>query len=138
MATMTDPSVFTGHFNPEFSLGSPPRDEDCRVVFERGLKDQPRVFIEHDPADKDWRKRMSVPQDFVYHSPDGFEWGYGGSGPSDLALNLLCEFVDPPTAWRLHNSFKFDFIADLPDEGGAIPVERIYSWLEDKFEEHAG
>ena len=28
-------------------------------------------------------------QTWVWHSPIGFEWGYGGSGPADLALNIL-------------------------------------------------
>lgn len=27
----------------------------------------------------------------VKHSPTGFEWGYGGSGPSDLARSLLID-----------------------------------------------
>lgn len=30
----------------------------------------------------------NVEHKVVYHSPTGFEWGYGGSGPADLALNL--------------------------------------------------
>ena len=32
------------------------------------------------------------------HSPDGFEWGYAGSGPADLAFSiLLSEIGEPPT-----------------------------------------
>lgn len=27
------------------------------------------------------------------HSPDGFEWGYGGSGPADLARSILVEIM---------------------------------------------
>lgn len=27
----------------------------------------------------------------VRHSPDGFSWGYGGSGPAELALNLIVD-----------------------------------------------
>lgn len=30
----------------------------------------------------------NVPHNIVYHSPTGFEWGYYGSGPAELALNL--------------------------------------------------
>lgn len=26
------------------------------------------------------------------HSPDGFEWGYGGSGPAQLSLAMLCDY----------------------------------------------
>jgi hypothetical protein len=32
--------------------------------------------------------QTNVPHNIVYHSPTGFEWGYGGSGPAELALNL--------------------------------------------------
>lgn len=130
-------SVFDGPFNPEFSLGAPPR-EHTDVVFERSSRGRPRIFIEKDRPDQDGSIRMHLSQDFVYHSPDGFEWGYGGSGPSDLALNLLCEFVDPPTAFTLHNPFKFEFIAPLDqEEGGRIPTSDIYEWLEEQFEERA-
>jgi hypothetical protein len=36
----------------------------------------------------------------VRHSPDGFNWGYRGSGPSDLARSVLMECLgeDPPPA----------------------------------------
>jgi hypothetical protein len=30
----------------------------------------------------------------VRHSPTGLAWGYGGSGPSDLALSLLVDHLD--------------------------------------------
>ena len=32
-----------------------------------------------------------LPHRLVRRSPDGFAWGYGGSGPSELALNLLLD-----------------------------------------------
>jgi hypothetical protein len=53
------------------------------------------------------------------HSPDGFSWGYGGSGPSQLALALLLEAgLDDETAVRLHQDFKFAFVANWPNEPG--------------------
>jgi len=50
----------------------------------------------------------------VYHSPTGFEWGYGGSGPADLARSLLLDFLgfDPEPA--VYQTFKFQVIARLP------------------------
>ena len=33
-------------------------------------------------------------QDIVNHSPDGFNWGYSGSGPSQLALAILYDYTD--------------------------------------------
>jgi len=46
------------------------------------------------------------------HSPDGFEVGYGGSGPAQLALALLLEAgLDDERAVSLHQRFKWTFIA---------------------------
>lgn len=50
----------------------------------------------------------------VKHSPDGFNWGYGGSGPAQLALAILIRYVDANTAQQYYHQFKFGFIATLP------------------------
>jgi hypothetical protein len=78
----------------------------------------------------------------VHHSPTGFNWGYGGSGPADFALNILQYFGPPGNevdcfrgrcsqfAWNYHHQFKREFIAALPKEGGVIPGEVIRKWIE--------
>src|SRR2546423_1244722 len=33
--------------------------------------------------------------DIVNHSPNGFEWGYSGSGPAQLALAIMADFCGP-------------------------------------------
>lgn len=48
------------------------------------------------------------------HSPDGFNWGYGGSGPAQLALAILNHFLPAEVALKLYHSFKFKVIAALP------------------------
>ena len=67
---------------------------------------------------------------YVYHSPTGFNWGYGGSGPADLALAILANhFGARPTpnvirsygAARLrcidlHQPFKRAVVSHLPRE----------------------
>lgn len=46
------------------------------------------------------------------HSPDGFEWGYEGSGPAQLALALLLDVThNPELSVRLHQTFKRHFVA---------------------------
>ena len=46
------------------------------------------------------------------HSPTGFEVGYGGSGPAQLALALLLEAgLSDERAVHLHQRFKWDFLA---------------------------
>lgn len=70
-----------------------------------------------------------VPHAYVVHSPTGFEWGYCGSGPADLALNILCLVVEPPEAWRLHQRFKEDMIATMPRDGGIIRAVDVRDWV---------
>jgi ribosomal protein S27AE len=49
------------------------------------------------------------------HSPDGFNWGYEGSGPAQLALAiLLAAGIPPDRAVSLHQHFKRTYIAPLP------------------------
>jgi len=51
------------------------------------------------------------------HSPDGFEWGYGGSGPAQAALALLLDHTrNRGVALTLYQDFKFKVVAGLPDE----------------------
>ena len=65
------------------------------------------------------------------HSPTGFEWGYGGSGPAQLGLALLLEETDREEAVRLHQEFKWDVIAPLRQEGTwVIDSVCIEDWLE--------
>jgi hypothetical protein len=42
-------------------------------------------------------KRYPLPrfEEIANHSPDGFEWGYGGSGPAQLALAILADCLGP-------------------------------------------
>lgn len=84
------------------------------------------------------------------HSPDGFEWGYGGSGPADLALSIVCDHLSPDfqidpsdfnlfgnneiatRAWALHQKFKFRVVAGF-DVEWQLPeseVARIIAGLE--------
>jgi Family of unknown function (DUF6166) len=54
--------------------------------------------------------------DLFNHSPTGFSWGYGGSGPAQLALALLADaLADADRAVRLHQEFKFKVVACWPE-----------------------
>lgn len=52
-------------------------------------------------------------QKVINHSPDGFSWGYGGSGPSQLALAILLEFMPEKDAVENYQKFKWNVIATL-------------------------
>ena len=64
------------------------------------------------------------------HSPDGFNWGYAGSGPAQLALAILLEVTDKGTALEYHQDFKKKIIATLPQTDFEIELD-IKKWLKE-------
>lgn len=54
------------------------------------------------------------------HSPDGFNWGYGGSGPAQLALAIILKLTGKPDGYQ---DFKWNVIAKIPS--GAFKIEFI-------------
>lgn len=53
----------------------------------------------------------TVSQQFRNHSPDGFNWGYGGSGPAQLALAVMIRATGKTENYQ---ELKFKVIAALP------------------------
>ena len=67
------------------------------------------------------------------HSPDGFNWGYEGSGPAQLALALLLEETGREEAVRYHQDFKRDVVARMPkDKRWYLTSEAIQKWLAER------
>lgn len=54
------------------------------------------------------------------HSPDGFNWGYAGSGPAQLALAIMLELTGRPNGYQ---DFKWNVIATLPQTDFEIEFE---------------
>jgi hypothetical protein len=55
--------------------------------------------------------------DLRRHSPTGFEWGYGGSGPAQLALALAADLLgDDDRAQDVYQALKFQIIGRLTDD----------------------
>ncbi len=65
------------------------------------------------------------------HSPDGFNWGYGGSGPSQLALAIMLECTDKEQALDLYHDFKSDFLEELEQSRNFIFLFNFKLFLED-------
>jgi len=62
------------------------------------------------------------------HSPDGFNWGYGGSGPSQLALAVLLEITSSEKrALDMYQDFKRNVIARLPQSDFDVVIDSA-SW----------
>ena len=104
---------------------------DCNVV---NPKDN------HLITEKNYRGRRSYGQcsvkvngraldprfDLRFHSPDGFEWGYGGSGPAQLALALLADWLgDDGQALALYQMFKSHTVAGFPRESWTLSGKQI-------------
>ncbi len=72
----------------------------------------------------------------VRHSPDGFEWGYPGSGPADLARSIVGDLLDDqdPIAAD-YQRVKSALIATLPEEGGEITEDQVLEVLFDRLGE---
>ena len=91
----------------------------------------------------------NVPHVVTHHSPTGYEFGYAGSGPADLALNIveimlnrLGSSGERVTCWRgdcwalayaLHQEFKFQFIASAPRAGLVIPYVEVEQWIRERM-----
>lgn len=91
----------------------------------------------------------NVPHVMVVKSDD-FEWGYGGSGPHELALNIIevvlrregyqgdtIELDKGQLAfnatWVLRSEFVRDYISQLPYMGGHIPYEVVKEWIYERL-----
>lgn len=63
------------------------------------------------------------------HSPAGFNWGYGGSGPAQLALALCCDALGIPAGSRpgVYQRFKREFVAGWGDTW-EVTEEEINDW----------
>lgn len=75
-------------------------------------------------------------QKLVNHSPDGFAWGYAGSGPSQLALALCilaAHRLGVPVAktTRWYQDLTHEFVAKLDKSGFSVEFDLI-AWLQAK------
>jgi len=71
-------------------------------------------------------------QKLCNHSPDGFQWGYGGSGPAQLALALLLDATtDPETALAYYQAFKWDTVSGWSTHW-LITRSEILLWIEEQ------
>lgn len=90
--------------------------------------------------DKDGQAQEFPLHHFVKHSPTGFEIGYGGSGPADLAYSILVHWFlsykftleeAQEEAWAQHQDFKWAFVAK-EREHLVISDEEVGKWWMDK------
>lgn len=65
------------------------------------------------------------------HSPTGFEWGFGGSGPAQLAFAILYDCTEAEFALANYQAFKEQHVARIQTPSWAIEageVRRMIGW----------
>jgi hypothetical protein len=60
----------------------------------------------HDDMRECFHVMLQPRNDLIDHSPDGFNWGYAGSGPAQLAFALLVDVLGEKLARRYYMAFK--------------------------------
>jgi len=106
------------------------------------------VLIERYPDDSGVGSvSANIPLSVIEHSPTGWSFGYPGSGPADLALNILNAFIPPgfdgdeavplmqgavsSLALVLYQDFKRDFIEPLASDRNTLLAVEIRRWIGD-------
>ena len=89
------------------------------------IKDWDRKIFAVD--ENDVERELDLRLDLMNHSPTGFCWGYGGSGPAQAALAICADyFGDDQVAICRYQAFKFGVIARLSmDKDFEIDVETV-------------
>ena len=91
----------------------PTGDRDVVYV---GYRQRGQAIVEKRPG----QERLTPERSFelVNHSPSGFEWGYGGSGPAQLALALLLDYTgDEAFALDYYQELKTEVVSQLACAG---------------------
>jgi hypothetical protein len=82
-----------------------------KIVNDGEIRDVDRVVTNGSGRVLDLETSLKV----VNHSPTGFCWGYAGSGPAQLALAILLDYLsDRSYALLIYQEFKSKVIARLP------------------------
>ena len=71
----------------------------------------------------------AISQAHINHSPTGFEWGYLGSGPSQLALGICLELFGKHLAMRVYHQFKARYVATW-SVSGKYQIDLVPFWME--------
>lgn len=61
----------------------------------------------------------------INHSPDGFEWGYAGSGCAQLSLAVCLKWLSVEESRAYYQQFKSEVISRLPEDHFELAVEEI-------------
>ncbi|WP_323174709.1 DUF6166 domain-containing protein [Natrialba sp. PRR66] len=88
---------------------------DLDVIYV-GYRRRGRAIVEKQSDQQQLTPERSL--ELANHSPSGLEWGYGGSGPAQLALALLLDYTDnEEVALEVYKAFKTEVVSQLECTG---------------------
>lgn len=71
------------------------------------------------------KRPLRLRLDVRNHSPTGFEWGYSGSGPAQLALALVADCCGKALARPAIYQRVKQLVAGLPHDGWVLTEEQV-------------
>ena len=108
-------------------IGSPKGIATAEQTVYRGRRDptalvgeEVEVTVDGEPLDKRY--------DLLSASPSGFQFGYGGSGPAQLAIAMLAHAFDDEFATDHYQRFKREVVAELPKSGWTLTKQDLDAW----------
>jgi hypothetical protein len=120
----------------DIPLHVPPIAPEDSLLFHRDENGNPRVFLLSRTGGEEGRVvEILFDPRYVRHSPNGFEWGYGGSGPAELARYLtygVARYSElPRDQWGKldYQLVKQKVVACIPRHGGMCSAREIYRAL---------
>jgi hypothetical protein len=90
----------------------PPTSDQLPLAY-RGHRTQGGALVDAQAPDGTWHL-LDARLDLRNHSPTGFEWGYAGSGPAQLALALAASRLPEEEARAIYQRLKGRLVARLP------------------------
>ncbi len=108
--------------------------ETVRYVGERTRGEATVARVREDGTSEPLPLRL----DLAKKSPTGFEWGYNGSGPAQLALAILSDVVGDRRAVPNFQRFKFAVVGRLPHAGWVVTQAEVLDWFEREAKPEAG
>jgi hypothetical protein len=98
------------------------------------------VTVSDDAGDESVLSPAAIDSKFeLRHSPDGFQWGYAGSGPAELARAMLVRVIpddDRVRHPRCYQAFKADTISRIKKDEFEIDFKAVQEWFERWLVEH--
>lgn len=109
----------------------------------RSKKDSFDITVLVEISDKNKIIKTEPLNHIVRHSPTGFEWGYMGSGPSDLSLSILVDYLSRTRDLSCEDSkkivknlyilFKEEKVSKFPEFSWEINDNEIENFLSENY-----